>query len=150
MRTYPPHEMDHIRRRTPEPIKARIDHASARCVAELAERPHLEISEHVAQLDKEWDVNRWGELGCAGLVLLGAAGGRLRIASAAAGAALLWMSLGGGGPVIWLLRRLGRRTRRELDLEKYAAKALRGDFDFVSSEHGPIARAGTACQASLL
>jgi hypothetical protein len=32
-------------------------------------------------------------------------------------------------PPVPLLRRKGVRTRREIDAEKYALKALRGDFD---------------------
>jgi hypothetical protein len=32
-------------------------------------------------------------------------------------------------PPIALFRRLGARTRKEIDVEKYALKFLRGDFD---------------------
>lgn len=35
----------------------------------------------------------------------------------------------GAGPTWWLARRLGLRTRAEIDLERAVLKALRGDFD---------------------
>jgi hypothetical protein len=42
---------------------------------------------------------------------------------------LLQHAVQGWCPPLALLRRLGVRTRREIDAEKYALKALRGDFD---------------------
>ena len=33
-----------------------------------------------------------------------------------------------------LFRRMGVRTRKEIDVEKYALKALQGDFDAVPSQ----------------
>lgn len=49
-----------------------------------------------------------------------------------------------------VLRRLGVRTREEIDREKYALKALRGDFAevAVNSESGAVARAGAALRAA--
>jgi hypothetical protein len=48
-----------------------------------------------------------------------------------------------------ILRRKGVRTRREIDEEKYALKALRGDFSKLESESGPISqRAGEAWAAA--
>jgi hypothetical protein len=43
-----------------------------------------------------------------------------------------------------VFRRLGVRTRQEIEREKYALKALRGDFDGVAEERGGPARAGRA------
>jgi hypothetical protein len=48
--------------------------------------------------------------------------------SAAVGGFLLQHAVSGWCPPIPLLRRLGVRTRSELDREKFALKALRGDF----------------------
>ena len=42
-------------------------------------------------------------------------------------------------PPLPLLRRLGVRTRREIDREKYALKALRGDFRGVQSDGAAVA-----------
>ncbi|MDO1449026.1 hypothetical protein Q0590_22300 [Rhodocytophaga aerolata] len=41
---------------------------------------------------------------------------------------LLWHAIQGWCPPLPILRRLGYRTRKEIDTEKYALKALRGDF----------------------
>ena len=41
---------------------------------------------------------------------------------------MLKHSLEGTSPVVPLLRKLGVRTRAEIDREKYALKILRGDF----------------------
>jgi hypothetical protein len=48
--------------------------------------------------------------------------------SAAVGGFLLQHAVSGWCPPIPLLRRLGIRTRSELDREKFALEALRGDF----------------------
>jgi hypothetical protein len=148
MRTFPPQETDRVRRHTPKDLRERIDHDAARCVEEFVERPHIELTARIEELDRAWDVERALALGCGALALVGAAG--VRAASAVAGVGLLWFASKGGGPLVRVLRRRRLRTRRELDVEKYALKALRGDFDAVSSTRGPLARAGSACQASLL
>jgi hypothetical protein len=44
---------------------------------------------------------------------------------------LMQHAVQGWCPPLPLLRRLGIKTRKELDREKYALKALRGDFDNV-------------------
>lgn len=42
---------------------------------------------------------------------------------------LLQHAVQGWCPPVPIFRRLGVRTRKEIDREKYALKALRGDFD---------------------
>ena len=49
-------------------------------------------------------------------------------------------------PPVPLFRRLGVRTRKEIDREKYALKVLRGDFDKVESQ--PRAEAALAAVTS--
>jgi hypothetical protein len=51
-------------------------------------------------------------------------------------------SLQGWCPPASLLRKLGYRSRQEIDEEIYALKVLRGDFDTISSISGPIAILG--------
>jgi hypothetical protein len=46
-----------------------------------------------------------------------------------------------GWPTIPLLRRLGIRTREEMDRERYALKALAGDFESVARGSSNIERA---------
>jgi hypothetical protein len=47
---------------------------------------------------------------------------------AAVGAAVLAHAVSGWYPLMPLFRRLGIRTAREIERERYALKALRGDF----------------------
>ena len=49
-------------------------------------------------------------------------------------------ALQGWCPPIPVLRRLGVRTQAEIDQERYALKALRGDFEDVPIEYGPDRR----------
>lgn len=51
-------------------------------------------------------------------------------------------------PPVPVFRRFGIRTRREIDLEKYALKALRGDFEEVTAPPEPVARAQRALQGA--
>ncbi|HVY61249.1 MAG TPA: hypothetical protein VHF22_06315, partial [Planctomycetota bacterium] len=57
-------------------------------------------------------------------------------------------ALQGWCPPVEVLRRAGVRTRREIDAEKYALKALRGDFDAVRSAYRPEKRASEALAAA--
>jgi len=62
---------------------------------------------------------------------------------------MLQQGLLGFGPLAQLVRALaGVRTRREIDLEKFALKALRGDFERIPHDGGPLARANAALVAA--
>ena len=61
---------------------------------------------------------------------------------------LLQHALQGWCPPIEIIRRLGVRTRREIDREKVALKALRGDFGLVSGGSTPQERAKLALAAA--
>ena len=54
---------------------------------------------------------------------------RFLVLSALAGGLLLLNAALGRGPPLPFLRRPGRRTAAEINQERYALKALRGDFD---------------------
>ncbi|WP_243685307.1 hypothetical protein [Methanosarcina barkeri] len=51
-----------------------------------------------------------------------------------ASAFLLQYAVQGWCPPVSILRGLGFRTRQEIDLEKYALKTLRGDFDTIAPQ----------------
>jgi hypothetical protein len=51
---------------------------------------------------------------------------------------LLLHAVQGWCPPVPLLRRLGIRTREEIDRERYALKALAGDFEGVARDTGNI------------
>jgi hypothetical protein len=91
------------------------------------------IDRRLAELDREWDVERALEAhaGAAALagIALGILGSRKWFAvPALVGGFLLQHAVQGWCPPLPLLRRLGFRTAGEIDEERYALKVLRGDF----------------------
>jgi hypothetical protein len=91
------------------------------------------IEERLHALDQEWDVERALEANAAafslGGVTLAIFSSRRWLALPALVAGfLLQHAVQGWCPPLPLLRRLGFRTQREIDQERYALKALRGDF----------------------
>ncbi|XXF77979.1 hypothetical protein P2318_33775 [Myxococcaceae bacterium GXIMD 01537] len=108
-----------------------IREARAR-LSDYAGRPP-DIQHRLDELDREWDVERMLGVKAAGLVLLGLVLGARRdrrfylLPALAAGILLEYGLLGRGAPVE-LLRRLGVRRRRDIEAERFALMALRGDF----------------------
>lgn len=98
-----------------------------------AEHPER-IDERLAELDAEWDIERTLEANAASLALAGLALGtfvnrKFYVLPAVVTGFLLQHALQGWCPPVPLFRRLGVRTQAEIDEERYALKALRGDFD---------------------
>lgn len=104
-----------------------------------------DIASRLAELDREWDVERVLQANASTLVLLGVALGvrvdrRFLLLPAAVLSFLAQHALQGWCPPIPILRRLGVRTTREVQRERHALKALRGDYDAVPRP-GPVAGA---------
>ena len=94
------------------------------------------IGSRLRELDEEWDVERTLEanastLAFTGVVLAAAVDRRWLALPALVTAFLFQHAVQGWCPPIPILRRLGFRTAREIDTERAALKALRGDFDHV-------------------
>lgn len=145
---------DSVRTHASDSVNRRIDAQVEACVRHMAEDPEgPAISHYLGQLELEWDVNRVLMVAGAAVSLFGlAAAGRRglgwRLLAGVAAGLLLQQGLMGFGPVAELARRLGVRTRREIDLEKFALKALRGDFKRIPHDGGPLARANAALVAA--
>lgn len=99
------------------------------------------LTERIHSLEEEWDMEKFITVGLSGIgvfgLVMGFFGSRVwRLFS--------WVSL----PLLFLygqdkwkpsngaLKSLGLRSRKEIDEEKYALKALRGDFQRVDSASG--------------
>jgi hypothetical protein len=98
----------------------------------------MAVADRLAELDAEWDIERTLEANAASVSLiglgLGATVDRKWFALPAVVAAfLLQHALHGWCPPLPVLRRLGFRTAREIDYERYALKALRGDFEALAT-----------------
>ncbi|WNG15466.1 hypothetical protein [Cystobacter fuscus] len=145
---------DAVRMHAPGEVNRRIDAEVERCVRHMAEQTdHSVISRYLEGLEKEWDLNRVVMVAASAVSLLGCVvgpprGGAWRLVGAVASGLLLQQGVFGFGPLSLLARRLGVRTRREIDLEKFALKALRGDFMRIPHEGGPLARANAALVAA--
>jgi hypothetical protein len=88
----------------------------------------------------EWDIERYLEADAAIFTFIGAALGLKKsrnwfVLPLIVSVFLLQHSIQGWCPPISVFRRLGIRTGQEIEVEKYALKALRGDFDDVSSQN---------------
>ncbi len=119
-----------------------------------AEHPE-EIDRRLDELAHEWDIERTLEANAATLALTGTLLGayvdrRFLVLPVAVTAFLLQHALQGWCPPVPVFRRLGVRTAAEIDRERYALKALRGDFrrlDVVQPGANPSRRAEAALQA---
>lgn len=100
------------------------------------------IRRRLAELEREWDVERAIEANAATVALAGLALGafadrRFFALPAVVAGFLLQHAIQGWCPPVPILRRLGVRTAREIDEERYALKVLRGDFGRSRPPDGP-------------
>jgi hypothetical protein len=94
------------------------------------------IDQRLMDLEEEWDIERMLEFNAAAWAMIGVTFGITRsrlwlLLALGAGALLAGQALQGNSPAVPLLRKLGFRTKAEIDKEKYALKALRGDFRYL-------------------
>lgn len=120
----------------------RIDSAIRQSIARYKGRSHAEISERIRELDQEWSTERTLEVNASSLALSGMLLGafvnrRWFILPGIVSTFLLQRGLQGCRPPMPFMRALGIRSRREIDEERYALKALRGDFDDISPKSSP-------------
>lgn len=124
---------DRARRHTARSVLRRIDDDTLHHLMEVETKPET-TSRRLEALDREWDIDRTIEAEAATMGLIGLALGTfvrpafLALPATAAAAVFLFGSRG-IYPLLPIFRRLGIRTAREIERERYAVKALRGDFD---------------------
>ena len=131
-----PSTVERVPAHTSDAINRRIQQETAARVAYHARNP-AEIDERLGELEREWDIERTLEANAATLaftgVLLSAARGRTwLVLPALVTGFLLQHALQGWCPPIPVLRRLGFRTATEIEQERQALKALRGDYSGVA------------------
>lgn len=94
------------------------------------------IEQRIRKLDREWDIERTLEANAASVALLGLGLGafvnrKFFALPAIVAGFLLQHALQGWCPPLPVFRKLGFRTQTEIEQERYALKAIRGDFDSV-------------------
>ncbi len=123
---------------TSEAINQQIARRTRERIAEYASKTSQEISDRIDQLDHEWDIERALECNASAIALSGVllsvtVDKRWLIVPGVVSGFLLQHALQGWCPPLPILRRLGFRTAAEIHQERYALKALRGDFQQVTS-----------------
>ncbi|HEX6321643.1 MAG TPA: hypothetical protein VFZ84_22465 [Burkholderiales bacterium] len=134
-------ETDRDRRHTAASVLQRIDRETVARLHEYADGGADGIAQRLTELDREWDTDRAIELEASAMGLVGLALGAFvrpgfLATPAAIGAAVFLHAMAGWYPLLPVFRRLGLRTAREIARERYALKALRGDFTGMESTRG--------------
>jgi hypothetical protein len=134
-------EGDRVRAFTAPGLNRRIDAETEQNLRLFSGAGPEEIGRRIRELDREWDFDRILEFDTAaqGLIGLALAVSRNRkwlLVPGAATGMMLFHALAGPYPFLPLLRLIGFRTRDEIEREKYALKALRGDFEPVRHTTG--------------
>ncbi|MFT0546226.1 hypothetical protein ACMHYO_07730 [Allopusillimonas ginsengisoli] len=129
-----PHEAirasaDRVRRSTKPQVNEQIDSQTETNIRRYADSDKTTIRRRIHGLDEEWDVERVLEvnastLALTGLVLGMAVNRKWLYLTGGVLTFLLQHGLQGWCPPLPVLRRLGIRTRGEIDREKYALKAF--------------------------
>ena len=133
-----PATRERVRENTAEEINQQIRQRTERNVMEAIAGGPEAIECRLEELDREWDIERMLETMAPTITLLGLALGVTKnrkwlIVPAFVQTFFLQHALQGWCPPIPLLRRLGFRTQDEINEERYALKALRGDFKKLAS-----------------
>lgn len=117
---------------TASEINRRIRQETQDRIAYFTDHPD-EIAARLDELDREWDIERTIEANASTLAFAGVALGatldkRWLALPALVTAFLFQHAVQGWCPPVPILRRMGFRTADEINQERYALKALRGDF----------------------
>ncbi|HYD01609.1 MAG TPA: hypothetical protein VEB22_10320 [Phycisphaerales bacterium] len=144
-----PATTERVTHNTPGSLNERIREKTVTRIRRLAAEPHR-IPARLVELDREWDIERCLGAASATLTLTGLALGtfvnkRWYILSAAVQGFFLQHAVQGWCPPLPALRAWGVRTADEIAQERFALKALQGDFTEV--EHGGAAAAAAALRA---
>lgn len=131
--SYFPSTADRVPLNTADEYNERIRADMERRVAHYSRLGPAAIERRLAELDEEWDIERRLETNAATAVVVGctlslAVDRRFILLPLAVGGFLLQHALQGWCPPMPIFRAMGVRTQSEIEEERYALKALRGDF----------------------
>ncbi len=124
---------DRVSEHTSDSINRQIRRDTEARVARTASQGKAAITRRLQELDQEWDVERCLETIAPTFTLIGITLGltvskRWFIFPVAVQSFFLQHAIQGWCPPLPVLRSLGIRTAEEIEQERYALKALRGDF----------------------
>ena len=135
------HENDRVRRHTSPEVLRQIDNQTDANIRYFSAQPPADINARLRALEQEWSIERYLQTNASILALSGALLGltvnkKWFLLSTAVMGFLFQHAVQGWCPPLPAFRRLGVRTRGEIDREKFSLKAARGDFDALK-EHKP-------------
>ncbi len=140
--------VNRVTRITPREVNERIEREMQMRLSYYAAHPE-EIDKRLDELDREWDIERRIEVGAPTVALTGALLGltvsrKFLVVPFVVAGFLLMHAVKGFAPPVPIMRRLGVRTQPEIERERYALKALRGDFSNVKMNGGerPVEESG--------
>lgn len=141
-------EPDRVRANTAPDVNDRIDRQIEESVRQYSMKANEEISRRITELEYEWDVERFLEtmassVSLTGIALAAAVDKRWLVLPGAVLSFLLLHAIQGWCPPVPLLRRLGVRTREEIERERYALKAMVGEFSDACKANEALAAATT-------
>lgn len=124
---------------TADCVNEEIRRKTEQNVAEYAARGSAAIDQRLSELDQEWDIERLLEANASIACLVGLTLGatidrKWFLLPAAVAGFLLQHAVQGWCPPMPAFRRMGVRTASEIDYERYALKAVRGDFREVAGK----------------
>jgi hypothetical protein len=131
---------DRVRANTWVPVNDRLDmEAQLRMREAAASASTDELTRRIGALDREWDVERYLQMNArivslSGVVLGAMVNRRFLVLPPVVFGFFFQHATQDWCPPPPVFRKMGVRTRREINQERYALKALRGDFDHVSLE----------------
>jgi F0F1-type ATP synthase assembly protein I len=133
-----PSTVDRVPDNTACEYNERIRQQTEQRVAHYARQGRAAIDQRLIELDQEWDIERRLETNAASAVIVGSMLGffvdrRFILLPMAVGGFLLQHAMQGWCPPLPIFRAMGVRTQAEIEEERYALKALRGDFAQASS-----------------
>ncbi|MDB5338488.1 MAG: hypothetical protein JWN70_4107 [Planctomycetaceae bacterium] len=134
---------DRVRENTSEAVNEEIRSRTAANVARVVEAGQAAIVERLQALDQEWDIERYIEtvapsISLAGMTLGLTTNRKWFALPILVQSFLLQHAIQGWCPPIPILRRLGIRTSSEIDEERNALKAVRGDYRQVVGQNGQL------------
>ena len=124
-----PTSADRVRHSTAADVTREIDRQTNSNIRRYANSSEEVINRRIEELDKEWDVERALEVNASTLALTGLLLGvtvnrKWLVLPGVVLSFLLQHGLQGWCPPLPVLRRMGIRTRGEIDREKYELRAL--------------------------
>ena len=147
-------EGDRVRRHTSAEKLEQIEEQLERNVRFHGARSEEEISDRISELENEWSMERYLDTNASVIGLTSAVLGLTvnrawLLLTAAVSGFLLQHAIKGWCPPVPVFRNMGVRTRGEIDREKFALKALRGDFKDIKlpERHGDDSASRDAVRA---